>query len=93
MARETRTKAVIYSVAAILAAPLACRMAHCGNVLRIVWDPGNSHPGMLTRFYFLVLMGLVVVITQNVFIRRALRKPGAMTQGTPAAAPQEATDE
>jgi len=55
-------------------AVLSAHMAHCGDLVCIVWDPGNSHPGLLARFYFLVLMGIAVLITQNCYIRTALRR-------------------
>ena len=73
MRTEAMAKAIVYACAAVVAAALACNMAHCHNVFRILWDQGNSFPGMLARFYFIVLMGIAVIVTQNYFIRKALR--------------------
>jgi hypothetical protein len=91
---ETRTKVSIYLVAVIVAAPLACKMAHCHDLVRLVWDKGNSHPAMLARFYFIVIMALVVIITQNSFIRRALRRRQSDDhQEAPSAQQEDVTDD
>ncbi len=74
MQRERRIRTVVYACSAVIVALLASNMAHCRDPLRIIWDRGHSHPGMLARFYFVVIMGVIVIVTQNVFIRKALAR-------------------
>jgi len=80
MTSETRIKAGIYLIAAIVAPFLACNMARCFRLSRLLWDRGHSHASGAARFYFVVIMGLVVIITQNVFIRRALSQKESCDQ-------------
>jgi len=69
---KTATKWILWIALLAVIAVLSAHMAHCGNPMRIVWDPGNSHPGLLARFYCLVLTGIAVLIAQNCDIRAAL---------------------
>jgi hypothetical protein len=70
--KELAVKFVIYCVLAIVAAFVALEMADCSDVVRIIYDKGNSEAGQHARFYFLTLMGLGVIIVQNSFIRWAI---------------------
>jgi hypothetical protein len=75
MDEEKRTKIIIYILLVFIVAGLA---VHCSNVLRhsgaIFTNPGHSEWVYRARYYFLVLMGIAVIITQNVFIRKALKR-------------------
>ena len=75
MDEEKGTKIIIHIVLVFVAAGLA---VHCSNVLRhsshLLTNPGHSEWVYRARFYFLVLMGIGVIITQNVFIRKALKR-------------------
>ena len=70
--KEIVIKFVIYCVLAIVVALVALEMADCQEFGRIFYDKGNSTAGQHARFYFLTLMGIGVIIVQNVFIRWAL---------------------
>ena len=75
MDEEKGTKIIIYVFLVFVVAGLAI---HCSNVLRhsshLFTNPGHSEWVYRARFYFLVLMGIAVIITQNVFIRKALKR-------------------
>jgi hypothetical protein len=70
--KEILIKAVIYSILALVTLKVAVETADCYEVSRILYDKGNSAAGQTARFYFLTLMGIGVIIVQNVFIRFAL---------------------
>jgi hypothetical protein len=75
MDEEKGIKIIVYIFLVFIIAGLAI---HCSNVLRhsgaIFTNPGHSEWVYRARFYFLVLMGIAVIITQNVFIRKALKR-------------------
>jgi len=77
MDKEAIAKTAIYIVVIFVAAVLA---VHCSNVLRhasfdrLFNNRGNSAWVYRARFYFLILTGIGVAITQNVFIRKALKR-------------------
>jgi hypothetical protein len=75
MDEEKGVKIAIYVILVLVVAALA---VHCSNVLRhsshLFTNPGHSEWVYRARFYFLTLMGIAVIITQNVFIRRALKR-------------------
>ncbi len=77
MNAERKTKIVIYVLITIVAAILA---VHCSNVLRhasfnrLLSNNGHSEWVYRARFYFLVLTGIGIIITQNVFIYKALKR-------------------
>jgi hypothetical protein len=74
MDSEAKLKKVLYIMLCIVAAMLAI---HCSDVLRhgrLITNPGHSEWVYRARFYFLVLVGIGVVIIQNVFIRNSLRR-------------------
>jgi len=75
MDSEAKLKRVLYIILFIFAAVLAI---HCSNVLRhsshLITNPGHSEWVYRARFYFLVSIGIGVIIIQNVFIRQALRR-------------------
>jgi len=74
VSREGKIKMVVYTCSVVVVALLASKMALCHRISRIIWNPANGTPGMLARFYFLVILGLIVIVTQNIFIRRALAR-------------------
>ncbi len=75
MDSEDRTKWINYTVLYFVVLILA---VHCSDVLRhsshLLTNSGHSEWVYKARFYFLVLMGIAVIITQNVFIRKALKR-------------------
>ena len=75
MDSETKSKWVAYIVLFFIAAALAI---HCSNVLRhsshLVTNSGHSEWVYRARFYFLIFIGIGVIIIQNVFIRKALKR-------------------
>jgi hypothetical protein len=74
MDNEAKLKMVLYIILFIVAAMLAI---HCSNVLRhgrLITNPGHSEWVYRSRFYFLVFIGIGVIIIQNVFIRRTLKR-------------------
>ena len=75
MDSEAKLKKVLYIILFIVAAVLAI---HCSNVLRhsshLITNTGNSEWVYRARFYFLVFIGIGVIIIQNVFIRQDLRR-------------------
>ena len=75
MDSEAKSKRVIYIILFIVAAVLAI---HCSNVLRhsshLITNSGHSEWVYMARFYFLVFIGIGVIIIQNVFIRKALKR-------------------
>lgn len=80
MQDEDRVKLIIYVLLVPVAALLALSFAdHYGDAVKLVRHLGRLlwHPHQASlrqaRFYFCVLMGLGIIITQNHFIRRALQ--------------------
>lgn len=77
MNKEAAVKIAIYIIVIFVAAVLA---VHCSNVLRhasfdrLFNNSGHSAWIYRARFYFLILTGIGVAITQNVFIRKALKR-------------------
>jgi len=74
MDSETKLKIVLYVILFIVATALAI---HCSNVLRhgrLITNPGHSEWVYRARFYFLVFIGIGVIIIQNIFIRKALER-------------------
>ena len=70
--KEILIKALLYGCLAVVTLIVAMQTADCHEVSRILYDKGNSAAGQTARFYFLTLMGIGVIIVQNVFIRFAL---------------------
>jgi hypothetical protein len=75
MDSEAKLKRILYIILFIVAAVLAM---HCSNVLRhsshLITNSGHSEWVYMARFYFLVFIGIGVVIIQNVFVRKALKR-------------------
>lgn len=77
MDKEAAVKIAIYIVVIFVAAVLT---VHCSNVLRhasfdrLFNNSGHSEWVYRARFYFLILTGIGVAITQNVFIRKTLKR-------------------
>ena len=74
MDSEAKLKRISYIILFIVAAVLAI---HCSNVLRhgrLITNPGHSEWVYRARFYFLVFIGIGVIIIQNVFIRKAIKR-------------------
>ena len=74
MDSEAKLKRISYIILFIIAAVLAI---HCSNVLRhgrLITNPGHSEWVYRARFYFLVFIGIGVIIIQNVFIRKAIKR-------------------
>lgn len=84
---EIALKMVIYGVLTVLIAMVAMETADCHEATRILYDKGNSAAGQTARFYFLTLMGLAIIIVQNVFIRLALARK-EQDSSAPASAPE-----
>ena len=72
---EAKLKRILYIILFIVAAVLAI---HCSNVLRhsshLITNTGHSEWVYRARFYFLIFIGIGVIIIQNFFIRKALRR-------------------
>ena len=71
---EAAIKVGVFAVAILILWPIAYGLTQCRDGLIRAISESSSHPAHLARFYFLVLMSLVVIITQNIFIRGAQRK-------------------
>ena len=75
MDSEAKSKWVVYIVLFFIAAALAI---HCSNVLshssHLVTNSGHSEWVYRARFYFLIFIGIGVIIIQNVFISKALKR-------------------
>jgi hypothetical protein len=75
MNSEDKSKWVVYIILLIVAGVLAI---HCSDVFRhsshLITNSGHSEWVYRARFYFLVFIGIGVVIIQNVFIRKALKR-------------------
>jgi hypothetical protein len=75
MDSEAKSKWIVYIVLFFIAAALAI---HCSNVLshssHLVTNSGHSEWVYKARFYFLIFIGIGVIIIQNVFIRKALKR-------------------
>jgi hypothetical protein len=75
MDSEAKLKRVLYIILFIVAALLA---VHCSNILRhsshLITNSGHSEWVYRARFYFLVFLGIGIIIIQNVFIRKAIKR-------------------
>ena len=74
MDSEAKLKVVLYIILIIVAALLAI---HCSNLLRhgrLITNLGHSEWVYRSRFYFLVFIGIGVIIIQNVFIHKSLKR-------------------
>ncbi len=70
-----KSKWVVYIILFIVATVLAI---HCSNVLshssHLITNTGHSEWVYRARFYFLVFVGIGVIIIQNAYIRKALKR-------------------
>ena len=82
--KEILIEAVLYGFLAVVTLIVAMQTADCYEVGRILYDKGNSAAGQTARFYFLTLMGIGVIIVQNVFIRFALYANAQKSEATAA---------
>ena len=73
MKYEAAIKVGVFAVAVLLLWPIAYGLTQCRDGLIRAISESRSHPAHLARFYFLVLMSLVIIMTQNIFIRASQR--------------------
>lgn len=76
MDSEAKLKKVLYIILFIVAVVLAmhCSDVRLRHIPRLITNYGHSERLYRARFYFLIFIGIGVIIIQNVFIRNALRR-------------------
>ena len=74
MKKEAISKLIVCLILAAILVPSSANLAGCRNMLRFFWNRGHQDTVYLARFYYVVLLALAVIITQNVFLRKTLER-------------------